>query len=351
MRFSSRFFLYGPFALFVALAASVMTYWWFAAAALSQRLDALEDREIAPGVHLHFGSKRIAGFPFRLDAVFTDFTVRIAGARGPIAWHAERLAAHTLTYARDVIVFEAAGKQNLSWVGLNGARHEFDYTPGALRASAIVDGSKLVRFDLDAISLYSPKFAAGRAQFHMRRDPSFDALDLVLDLQSVRFAGDAGAGFADGLMRVRIEGRLSPAAPYAPTLSGQADWRQALESWRVAPGVFKVDEAAILWAKCQATSSGNITLDDGHRPSGSLAFSLADCDALAKEAEGVNQASRAHRPIIAVLADLAAHEPADRNDAFPATVVFKDGLIYIGPGRPLASGSYFEPVGFLHALY
>ena len=47
MRYSSRFFLYGPFLMFVALAAGVMIYWWISASALSQRLDALNGREIA----------------------------------------------------------------------------------------------------------------------------------------------------------------------------------------------------------------------------------------------------------------------------------------------------------------
>jgi hypothetical protein len=351
MRYSSRFFLYGPFFLFVALAAGVMIYWWIAATALSQRLDALNGREVAPGIRMSFAEKRIAGFPFRLDAIFGNFSIEIAGTHGPLTWRAEHFAEHALTYEDSKTVMEAAGRQELSWVSETGRRRVFAFVPGTLRASAIVLNGTLAQFDLDNFALASPKFAAGRAQLHFRRDPANPgALDFVLDLQSVRFAGDAAAGFANGLTRARIEGRLAPAQPFTPVLAGKADWRGAIENWRDAPGGFKIDEAEFAWGRCQATSSGLLTLDDAHRPSGSLTFTLADCDALARQAAGVRTASGAHRAFLTALADLASREPADRNGALAVMLVFKDGLLYVGPGTA-ASGSFFEPIGFLHALY
>jgi hypothetical protein len=50
-----------------------------------------------------------------------------------------------------------------------------------------------------------------------------------------------------------------------------------------------------------------------------------------------------------VLADLAHRVPADKSGALPLTVVFKDGLLFVGPGKANEAG--FEPVAFLHALY
>lgn len=350
MTYSNRIFLYGPFGLFVALAAGVMIYWWVAATALSQRLDALNGHEIAPGIRMSFGSKRIAGFPFRLDAIFDNLNVKIADTRGPMTWHSDRFATHALTYQTSQTILEAAGRQQLRWTGDTGRQHSFAFTPGTLRASAIIDDGRLTRFDLDSFAFASPDFAAARAQFHLRRDPAVDALDLVLDLQSVRFAGDAASGFPKGLSRIRIEGRLSPAAPFAAVLSGSGAWRPAVETWRGAPGGFKIDEAEFGWGHCEASGAGAVTLDDEHRPSGSLAFGLTNCDALTKQAAVITARPRAHRAILATLADLAGHVPTDRNGALPVEIVFKDGLIFVGPGT--ASGnSYFEPVGFLHALY
>jgi len=351
MSFSNRFFLFGPFSLFVVLAAGVMIYWWVAATALSKNLDALNGREIAPGVHLHFAAKRIGGFPFRLDTTFEDFALSAEGAHGPVVWHTNAFASHRLTYASDVTIFEATGPQDIAWTGESGRPRSFRFTPGALRASAVVADAKLERFDLDAISFVSAKFAAGRAQFHLRRDPVYDALDLVVDLQSVRFAGDAAAGFAHGLAHARIEGRLAPAQPFAALLAGKAELMDALDTWRDRQGGFKVDEAAAFWGKCQATSAGAVTLDDAHRLAGSLAFSLLNCDALDREAAGITVPPRAHRAIVSVLAGIAAKEPADKSGALPVTVVFKDGLVFVGPGKALGTPYTFEPVGFLHALY
>lgn len=349
MNFSHRFFLYGPFGLFVALAASVMIYWWYAADALSKRLDAENGREIAPGVHMHFASKRIAGFPFRLDAIFKDFTLDAPGANGPITWHAQDFATHRLTYDSDKAVMEAAGPQEISWTDEDGKPRSFRFTSALLHASAVIEHGKLARFDLDTIGLRSERFTAVRVGFHIRHDPALDALDLVADLQAIRFAGDTAAGFPNGLSHARIEGRLALAGPFADVLAGRADWRHALDSWRTGGGGFKVDQAAVFWGKCEATSSGALTLDNAHRFAGSLSFSLADCDALEKDAASVTEHPRKHRAVLTVLADLAHRVPADKTGALPLTVVFKDGLLFVGPGK--ANDAGFEPVAFLHALY
>ncbi len=83
MRYSSRFFLYAPFALFVCLAVAVMALWWRAAGAWTRKLDALNGHEIMPGViFILVRSQTIAGFPFRLDTMFRDFRISVAGPHG-----------------------------------------------------------------------------------------------------------------------------------------------------------------------------------------------------------------------------------------------------------------------------
>ncbi len=94
-----------------------------------------------------------------------------------------------------------------------------------------------------------------------------------------------------------------------------------------------------------------MTLDEAHRLSGSVAFGLANCDALATQAAGVTASRGVHRAILTALADLAAREPADRSGTLPVMLVFKDGIVYVGPGRAGGAGAFFEPIGFLRALY
>ncbi len=351
MNYSHRIFLYGPFAMLVVLAAGVMIYWWIAATALATQLDALNGHAIAPGVHMRFAQKRIAGFPFRLDTIFTDFTLEIPGAHGPVVWHSNGLAAHTLAYSTHVTVFEAGGPQTITWTGQSGAQHQFAFTPGALRASAIVEDGKLARFDLDGISLAGKDLAAGRAQFHLRPDPVADALDIVFEMRAIHFAGDAAAGFPDGLSYAHLDGRLAPEGPFTPLLAGRSDWRTGMDLWRMKNGFLKVDQAAVFWRKCEATSSGNLAVDALHRLSGALSFSLAACNDLKDQAKGVTAPSGTHRAILTVLAALSAIEPPDQNGALPVTLVFRDGVIFVGPGRSVGQNSFFAPVGLLHPLY
>jgi hypothetical protein len=348
MSYSSRFFLYGPFALFVALAVFIVVWWWIGAAALARRLDALNGHAIAPGIELQFAGKRIAGFPFRLDTELTDVTITVRGPYGPAIWHTPGLASHALAYDRSTTIFEAAGSQQFSYAGEGGVLHRLALEPGALRASAIVDGTGLIRFDLDGLAVSSADFAAARAQFHLRRDPVSDALDIVIDLTRVRFAGDTADGFTNGLDHARVEGRLFPGHLFRPLLSGRAEWYPTLEQWRLGGG-FKADGASFFWGHCEAVGSGDLALDEARRPKGALAFTLTNCDRAGK---GVSPALQgAHRAILAVVAGLIAREPADRNDTVPATLVFRDGILFLGPGKALKTGGFFEPVGFLKAAY
>ena len=170
-------------------------------------------------------------------------------------------------------------------------------------------------------------------------------------MRAIHFAGDAAAGFPDGLSYAHIDGRLAPEGPFDPLRAGRGDWRQAMEAWRAKGGFLKVDQAALFWRKCQATSSGNLALDNEHRISGALAFSLASCSDLKVQAQGVTAMSRTHRAILAVLAALSAVEQPDQNGDLPITLVFRDGVIFVGPGRALAQNSFFAPVGLLHAVY
>ena len=155
MRYSSRFFLYAPLALFLAITFGVGVHWWLAASALSARLQAMNGREITPGVTLRFASRTIAGFPFSLDTVFRGFSLRIDTPHGPSEWQPEKFAMHALTYGRDKTIFEAAGKQELHWTKDDGTARNLVFAVGSLHASAIRDPGGLARFDLDLVGFGS----------------------------------------------------------------------------------------------------------------------------------------------------------------------------------------------------
>ena len=259
MRFSSRFFLYGPFGLLVLLAAVAIIQWWFTANAFSAYLDAANDRAIAPGVTLHFAAKQIAGFPFRVDAILEDVEIDVATARGPASWQAKHFAMHALTYGPAQAIYEAAGRHILSWTGADGAHHVWIFDPTVLRASSFNQGGGLVRFDLDAIAIRSPELNADRVQFHLRKNPAHDGLDLVVTGDGIHLSRILQAGFGDTIAHLRLLAAIAPAAPLAALLDGRGDWRAVLENWRAHSGAFTLNALKMDWNALKATAAGRLS--------------------------------------------------------------------------------------------
>jgi hypothetical protein len=100
-----------------------------------------------------------------------------------------------------------------------------------MRASSIVDGQGLRRFDFDVVGLGARDFTMGRFQFHMRRDPDSRDLDLMLR------ADAAGAR-----KEVQVYALLHPAGAFAALLRGETSWPEAAARWRAQGGKAKLSQ-------------------------------------------------------------------------------------------------------------
>ena len=244
MNYSSRFWLYAPFCTFLILAAIASGHWWMAAGAFEKKLAALKGHEAVPGVTLDWDKADVGGFPFRLDADFTNFRVSGAGAHGPFRWSAEKFALHALTYGRAKMVYEAAGQQSVSWTDGAGAAHTAAFLPGSLRASSIRDDRGLTRADLEIIGMGSKDFTVGRFQLHMRRDPDGADLDLMLKAESI-----------GSRKLVQVYATLSRAGSLTTLLDGQASWPDADANWRAQGGVARLSQVVAPGLDAQAILS------------------------------------------------------------------------------------------------
>ena len=270
MRYSNRLFLYAPFVILLIIAAAAMLRWWDVAHEWETTLLAANrGKDIAPGVTLHFASKEIGGFPFNLDVVLGHMVLAVQSTRGPISLESERFAIHALTYGRTQQIFEAAGTQTLSWADVKGATRRFVFVPGSLRASAIEREGRLLRFDLDLNEFNSPALTGGRAQFHIRRTPDHDALDVVVQADDLR-----GKSPDAVLPHVTIAGQIVPARILSSLLSAHDEWRRALAGWCTAGGALQVDNLTIAWGDSHLTGKGTFTLDADHRVTGGATMQL-----------------------------------------------------------------------------
>jgi hypothetical protein len=227
-KYSSRFWLYAPTGLFLTLAIAVMIHWWLAAGAFEKNLAALKGHEAIPGVTLDWTGVRVGGFPFRLDADFTNFHVQGAGAHGPAAWVSEKFALHGLTYGRSQNVYEAAGRQQARWTDADGHPHAASFLPGSMRGSSILDAQGLKRFDLDIVDMAVSNLAFTRFQFHVRRAST--GLDLMLKAEPLKSAADRKAA------EFQVYASLNQADAWAALLGGDMSWPQADAQWRARGG-------------------------------------------------------------------------------------------------------------------
>jgi hypothetical protein len=334
MNYSSRFFLYAPFALLLLIGAGFGMYWWSQAGALERRLDAMETQEAMPGVTVHYTARSVRGFPFNLDVIFSDFRVTVETGHGPAVWRAENFALHALTYGRDETIFEAAGRQSLSWTDARGRMHRLPFAAGSLHASAIRDAGGLSRFDLDLVNFGSPAFVAARLQMHFRH--AADRFDIAASADDVRLSPVVHSAFGDTIRAISLQGQVTPAAAFDALRGARTDWRSAIEAWRNAPGTIHLEPLEFHWGPLDMTGRGNLSLDDARRPEGIVDFKITGISAWLAQ-------NPAMRPdgIAAGLRDRAARAGSDASGRMGAVIGIKDSVVYLGD----------DPVGMAEPLY
>lgn len=333
MKYSSRFFLYAPLALFLTLAAGASVYWWMAASALSARLDALNGHAAMPGVTVHFKSKTVSGFPFNLDVVFDDLRVEISTRHGPSSWTTPEFALHALTYGREQMIFEAAGEQRLTWTDLQGHRHAMPFEVGEMHASAIAGASGLTRIDVDVLGFQSPALTAGRAQLHMRLAPGGAAIEIAAGVDEAHLSPALASPLGDEVKTLRLDASVTPAKAFGTLRAGQGDWTAALEGFRTANGMVAVNDLEIAFADLSAMGKGTLALDASHSVRGLLDFKIAGIEKLVALAQARGIAGDTRRGIAPALLLRAAK--AGNNDAgeMGAVVEFRSGTVVVG-GEP-----------------
>jgi hypothetical protein len=268
MRYSSRFFLYAPFAGLLLLAGIAMIHWWIVATALAQRLDAANGHEIMPGVRLSFSERRLAGFPFRIDTILEHLRIEVAEMGGPIVWTSDGFAMHGLTYGPVQMILEAAGRQTLSWQDANGGTHNFVFLPGTFRASALLQHDKLIRFDAEIVDLAGQEFRTGNTQLHVRSTPS--GFDLYLRLQNAHVTAGYAAALGPNLPSLIASGHADHPAQLENLQRGAEAPETALEDWRQAGGTIAVSDLSVEKSARASSFTGSLHMDDSHDLAGTL---------------------------------------------------------------------------------
>ena len=328
MKYSSRFFLYTPLALFLTLATGAAANWWIAATTLSKKLDSLNGRPAMPGVILGFSSKRISGFPFNLDVVFKDFRIEVATNHGPSTWTSQDFALHALAYGREQMIFEAAGTQRLTWTDLEHGYHALPFAVGEWHASSIVDEHGLRRFDTDLIGFGSPAGTAARVQLHARVNSN--VIDVAGEIDSLRPSAMAESLFGDTITRARVVASATQSRSFDKIRTADASWEDGLESWRNARGSLRLEELEIAFNRLSSTGKGVLSLDAAHSVEGFVDFRLSGIETLLAAAAQRHVDGGADQGISRALLSRAAKAGNSETGLLGAVVFFHQGTVSVG---------------------
>ena len=333
MTYSSRFFLYAPLALFLALAVGAGANWWIAANALSKKLDSLNGRPAMPGVILSFSAKRISGFPFNLDVVFRDFRIEVETSHGPSAWSSPDFALHALAYGREQMIFEAAGTQRLSWTDSAGRYNTMPFEVGAWHASSIADAQGLTRVDMDLIGFGSPALTAKRIGLHARLNPKADAVDVAGEVDSLTPVAQPASLFGRTILQARLSASAVPSQSFAAIRSGGASWEEALEGFRRSGGRLHIDALDIAWEHFSASGSGTLSLGAHRGVQGFLDFQVSGIATLLEAAERRHVSGGVNQGISAALLDHLKRAGSSQSGRPRAVVGFHDGVVSLGEAQ------------------
>ncbi|MGC8535722.1 MAG: DUF2125 domain-containing protein [Rhizomicrobium sp.] len=325
MRYSHRFFLYAPVAALLLLGLAASLYWLTAYQRFTTALARLNGHEVLPGVRLSYTAAETGGFPFRLDAVLKDVRLQVQTSHGPVSWTSQHFALHSLDYGDMHILLEAAGLQRLSWYDPRGIRHQLGFTPGLLRASVLGDHGVVRRIDIELYDARTHLFRVLHAEFHLRKNPRRNALDLVVMADRLRLDTKNGATPADHITKLRLAGRVTPASSWHGLLAGQASWSQAAAAFQAASGHLDIAHLSLAWRSAEAKGNGVLSLDGAARPQGILRLSI----------DGEPVANGSSKGLLSALLAAASRDHSG------VRIAFKDGVSYLNA----------SPVGLVAPLF
>jgi hypothetical protein len=208
-----------------------------------------------------------------------------------------------------------------------------------MRASASEDDSGLARFDLDIAAIGTPAFTVAHAQFHVRRDPGNDALDVYVAADDVRFKSPAQASLGDRIEMLKVSATMFPGKVFARLRAGDAAWPEVLRNFERVNGTLHIDDFEIALNELSADGHGTLAVDSDLRPKGLIDLHMQHLEKFLATARG--RGPERHADGIAAALAARAGEGGNDESGRPSVVfTCSGGITYLGN----------QPIGMLGTL-
>jgi len=331
----SRWGVFLPVALLVALAAGWSVFWFVAAGKAAEAADAWIAREAKRGRTYACAERETSGFPFRIELSCNGATASLPADGGPIVATAPRFVAVAQIYDPRRLIGDVRGPIEVTDASGRKATLSF----ATAQASVAVSSDR--RFDRTSIALTAPRLVAGadeigaakHLELHLRRAPdgSDGVYDLAVRVEEATSPALAlvpvGAGPVSGELQIEARG-VGDLAPQ-PT-------SDRLRAFAEAGGRLHVALARVTRGDVAAEAKGDLALNVEGRPEGKLTLTARGVDQLVQTLFGAGEESDGRKDLLSSLLGAGAKmlgSPATLDDR-PATaypVRIANGRLSIGP--------------------
>jgi hypothetical protein len=336
VRRHGRFWLYAPFVLLALLAAGWSGIWGFARSKVDQELDAGIAREANAGRNWTCRDRSVGGYPFRIEVRCASLTLTSSRWGDEVKIDAGPAVAVAQIWTPGHIILQMTGPMQASLP--QGRKAALDWKE--LAASLHLSGLAFERFSLvlgePVLTVTEPgqgaaeTWRANAAEAHLRPNPQRFASDGTVDL-----AVNAKGGVLPALEALVGNGQLADLDLQA-SLSRALSFRRgfnpdALEAWRTAGGILDVTKLVLVKGPTRLEASGQVTLDEAHRPAGKVVAAVAGVDRIA----GIKVGG-----LTAGLGALLGGRTGDGGQSNTAAglsplppLVLREGRVFLGPLR------------------
>lgn len=330
-RRGSRFWLFAPYVLLVAVVVVWSAGWFFVRERVDGEIETRLAREAELGRNWNCADRQIGGYPFRIDIscaslIFTraDGTTFSLGPTRAVAQ----------VYQPRHVIVEAAGP----FRGTDGiASFEGDWESLRLSVRELGRGTEQFALDVRAPELSAQGIGptplnASAERFELYLRPSPDVAPGAGAVDIIMRATDARAPALDRLVgddrpaQVEIGAR----ATHLSNLRSGAP-RQMAANWRDAGGTLTLDVIDIRKGDAHIQIAGELGLDEALRPQGRIEPAAADIEGLLSRIfGGGQQQSNAMMMLDALAPRNEATSGSEGLRRFPA-LDLRNGRVFMGP--------------------
>lgn len=319
-----------PLVLIVLLALAWTGGWFYAARRAEATIAAWIEREAQEGRVYACASRKIEGFPFRIELRCTEPKAELQGRAGPVVLQARELLALAQVYQPDLIIAEVSGPLTAS-IGAD-AQYTAEWTllqaslrgrPSAPeRISIVLDDPKLAQRGQPSSMIAR----AGRFEAHLRRrsnGPTQAEFD---------FAARTSAAVVEG---VKSLAQRPIDAELTAVLHGIRDLRaqplaERLREWQAAGGRLELTRARAQQGGTIALAKGQVALTPQGKLDGAIELTTTGLEQIAPLLLGQESGARAQAGLLAAL-NLLGRAELEGKRAISVPIRFKEGAVFLGP--------------------